>query len=199
MMAGEGNGTGFPLDGWILDRVEDMAMADGVVEDVRCELCGKERIRYAHVLRHPSYLDEIRVGSTCASKLLACTGIPGRRRVVADRAQAVLYMDFTDQEWRLDPATGDYVLPYKGEEIVARYDPDRRGWGAICRDVEKWDDGGERIGTLDQAKALAFDVFEEAHAARLAEEKRVADEQAERRRRYRERNRTLVRDLGLSW
>lgn len=55
---------GVPHKGWIFEYIEDN---EGNYE--QCEMCGKEGIRFVHVLSHPEY-GEIRVGCECASKML---------------------------------------------------------------------------------------------------------------------------------
>lgn len=57
-----------PKEGWKDDRVEDMKG-----EDFTCDYCKKEKIRFVHVLTHPEYEGEYRVGCVCAGKL---TGNP---------------------------------------------------------------------------------------------------------------------------
>ena len=32
-------------------------------------MCGRERIRFVHIMRHPDYPDELRVGCVCAEKM----------------------------------------------------------------------------------------------------------------------------------
>ena len=58
---------GFPHKGWFFVDCED-------VEDCReiCEACGRQEIRYVHILKHPNFFREIRVGSECARNL--CEG-----------------------------------------------------------------------------------------------------------------------------
>lgn len=53
-----------PTTGWTDDRVEDMKG-----EEVKCQYCNKESIRFVHVLTHPDYEGELKVGCICAGKL----------------------------------------------------------------------------------------------------------------------------------
>lgn len=57
-----------PKDGWKDDRVEDMKEAG-----FTCEHCKREKIRFVHILTHPEYKGEYRVGCVCAGNL---TGNP---------------------------------------------------------------------------------------------------------------------------
>ena len=54
-----------PHKGWQYIGVEDLgehAEAGGLIDYEQCEMCGNERIRYVHLLEHPDYNGEIRVG-----------------------------------------------------------------------------------------------------------------------------------------
>lgn len=57
-----------PQTGWIDERVEDMKN-----REIPCQHCGKESVRFVHVLTNPNYKEEYRVGCVCAEKL---TGDP---------------------------------------------------------------------------------------------------------------------------
>lgn len=62
-----------PHKGWqyvgMEDLGEDVYPGDPIPYE-QCEMCGKEKIRYVHLLKHPDYDGEIRVGCDCASKML---------------------------------------------------------------------------------------------------------------------------------
>ena len=56
---------GIPHKGWkemgIEDLGEDLESGDDV-EYEQCEMCGQEKIRYVHILQHPNFNGELRVG-----------------------------------------------------------------------------------------------------------------------------------------
>ena len=63
---------GVPHKGWTLICVEDLGedvSGDEEIEYETCEMCHNERIRYVHILTHPEYPGEIRVGCDCACKM----------------------------------------------------------------------------------------------------------------------------------
>ena len=63
---------GIPHKGWTLIGYEDIredALDDEDFEYETCEMCHNERIRYVHILTHPDYNGEIRVGCDCACKM----------------------------------------------------------------------------------------------------------------------------------
>lgn len=45
----------------------------------QCEMCGNEKIRYAHVMIHPEYPEEIHVGCVCAEKMTDDYDTPRKR------------------------------------------------------------------------------------------------------------------------
>lgn len=60
-----------PHRGWIfinvVDALEGRHNDNSHYED--CHMCGKEQIRYIHILRHSLVDDDIRVGCICAEKM----------------------------------------------------------------------------------------------------------------------------------
>lgn len=57
--------TDLPTTGWYLARMEELEYAEHI-----CELCGKEKIRYVHIMKH-DYIDKrIDVGCICAGHML---------------------------------------------------------------------------------------------------------------------------------
>ena len=68
----EWNKPGLPHKGWTCVDVIDLAEGIDETESIpyeQCEMCGNEKIRYAHVMSHPDYPDEIYVGCVCAEKM----------------------------------------------------------------------------------------------------------------------------------
>ena len=65
--------TGIPHKGWQHIGVEDLGEGISSGEEIpyeHCEMCGNERIRYVHILKHPDFPHELRVGCDCAEKLI---------------------------------------------------------------------------------------------------------------------------------
>lgn len=63
---------GIPHKGWRYVDVEDIFEGlSGDDERVyeQCQMCRNERIRYVHILTHPEFDSEIRVGCDCAAKM----------------------------------------------------------------------------------------------------------------------------------
>lgn len=146
---------GAPCSGWVCENVETMEDAT-----FTCELCDYDRIRYVHVMVHPQWNGKFRVGCVCdgtmSGNMLAAQerDDAAKRRVSRKRA-------FMKKQWAKHPA-GIMVLPKTRKTITAEKDSFRG------REFYKVTVGGEpypwwenrRIGTLDAAKAVAFEVLE---------------------------------------
>ena len=76
------NKADIPHKGWeyigMEDLGEDVYPGDPIPYE-QCEMCGKEKIRYVHLLKHPDYDGEIRVGCDCASKMVCDYVTPQER------------------------------------------------------------------------------------------------------------------------
>lgn len=118
------NKAGIPHKGWEYIGIEDLGENICLDEDIeyeQCEMCGKEKIRYVHLLRHSEYDGVIRVGCICASKMMDDYVTPQENeRSLKNRMNRK--KNFMKQEWRFKPATGNYTIRYKGEYItILRY------------------------------------------------------------------------------
>lgn len=152
-----------PHKGWTYKGMEDLG-EDADSDDIpyeQCEMCGKERIRYVHILSHPEY-GEIRVGCVCASNMLDDYVNPQlHERNLKNRTNRRL--NFMKQEWRLKPSTGNYSMKYKGEFITIMRSKFGAGWGVIFQGKQVWQYNGRKIMDLSTAKQVAFDLFDENH------------------------------------
>ena len=80
-------------------------------------MCRNERIRYVHIMTHPEYPGEIRVGCDCACKMTEdYETSPGKERRLRNRAARK--RNFMKQPWNIN-RNGNLVLRYKGEQITA--------------------------------------------------------------------------------
>ena len=67
------NKRDIPHKGWKYIGIEDIGEDLYPWEKIRyeqCEMCGKEKIRYVHILSHPEFDGELRVGCDCALKMI---------------------------------------------------------------------------------------------------------------------------------
>ena len=115
---------GVPHKGWRYVGMEDLGENALPSEDIQyeqCQMCGRERIRYIHILEHRDFPEELRVGCVCASKLTDDYVNPQEReRDLRNRSNR--RQTFMRREWRYKEDTGNYTLRYKGEYINSTYD-----------------------------------------------------------------------------
>lgn len=150
---------GIPHKGWTLvdciDIAEDLC-GDDEIQYETCEMCYNEKIRYVHILTHPDYQGEIRVGCDCACKMTEdyVTHPDDERRL---RNRAVRRMNFLKQEWYIS-RNGNKVLKYKGEYITAVQKCGRYS----CVYNNQWTNNyrGKSIMDLETLKLAAFDAFD---------------------------------------
>ena len=151
--------TDVPHKGWTLVRVEDvMEGMDGCDESLyeTCEMCGKEEIRYVHVLTHPGYEGQIRVGCVCAEKMTDDYVTP-RKYEHQVKNRAARWRNFRKQTWYINHK-GNLVLHYKGEYITAIV---RQSGISFIYDgcwISRYK--GRRIEDMEALKAAAFDAFD---------------------------------------
>ena len=157
--------AGVPHKGWryigMEDLGEDAYPGDEICYE-QCEMCGKERIRYVHILDHPEYEGEIRVGCVCASNMIDNYDTP--REMEKDlRNRASRRSNFLRREWNYKLSTGNYTLRYKGENITIMKSRFGANWGVIYDGSCVWEYNGKKIRDLDTAKKVAFDLFDELY------------------------------------
>lgn len=114
------NKPDIPHKGWEYVGMEDLGdnvYPGDTIPYEQCEMCGHEKIRYVHLLKHPDYNGEIRVGCDCASRMTLDYVTPEEReRNLRNRTNR--RKNFMKQEWYRKPETGNYILRYKGDYIT---------------------------------------------------------------------------------
>ena len=65
------NKADLPHKGWTEIGMEDLGegLEGEEIEYEQCEMCGNEKIRYVHIMKHPEVHGELHVGCICASKM----------------------------------------------------------------------------------------------------------------------------------
>lgn len=122
-----------------------------------CEMCHQERIRYVHILTHPGYPGEIRVGCNCACKMTEDYVTPreNERKLVNKSSRK---NNFLKQPW-IKNEKGNWVLRYKGSHITAIM---RNGqYGFVYNNCWVWRFHGQAIYDLDTLKLAAFEKFDD--------------------------------------
>lgn len=155
---------GLPHKGWkcidVIDLAEHVTSGDTIPYE-QCEMCGNEKIRYAHVMTHPEYPNEIYVGCVCAEKMTDDYDTP-RKKETAVRNRSMRRNNFNKVQWRFNSEKGTYSKKYKGEYITimkSRYG----NWGVFFANQRIWEYDGQKIRSFDEAEKVAFYIFEEYH------------------------------------
>lgn len=111
---------GVPPKGWacinVIDIKENMGAFDSI-EYEQCEMCGNEKIRFVHIMKHPQYPKTLRVGCVCAEKMSGDYVNP-RRNEESLRKRAMRKSNFEKREWSYNPTKKTYSKKYKGEYIT---------------------------------------------------------------------------------
>ena len=177
------NKEGVPHKGWSCVGVEDIAESsyDGEpIEYEQCEMCGQEKIRFVHIMRHPEYPHELRVGCICAEKM-SDDYVNPRRAEDSLKRRALRRKNFDKAKWNYNSQKNTYSKKYKGEYITimqSRYG----NWGIFFAENKIWNCEGRKICTKEEAERLAFVVFEKYHTTQEERERRFWRKQMERER-----------------
>lgn len=121
---GEWTKTGIPHKGWTCIDVVDLAEESEAGEEItyeQCEMCGNERIRFVHIMRHPDFSEELHVGCVCAEKMTDDYVNP-RKCETELKNKAMRRHNFNKQEWWFNSAKHTYIKKYKGELLLCRAD-----------------------------------------------------------------------------
>lgn len=146
---------GAPRSGWVCEDVITMDSAT-----FACELCDYDRIKYVHVMLHPQWNGEFRVGCVCdgtmSGNMLAAKECDDAAKRSESRRSA-----FMKKQWVEHPA--GFMVLHKTRKTITAEKGTFRG-----REFYKVVIGGEsyqwwenrRIETLEAAKAVVFEVLE---------------------------------------
>lgn len=82
-------------------------------------MCENERIRFVHLMQHPDYPHELRVGCVCAEKM-SDDYVNPRKAEDTLRKRTSRRKNFNNKEWRFNPEKQIYSKKYKGEYITIK-------------------------------------------------------------------------------
>lgn len=144
----------FPRRGWLHHGCDDRGTPDN-----RCQYCGKNHVRYMHILSHADWPDKIETGCVCAGKLgLEEEAISGERKA---RSKALRLEHFLKNGW-LPEKPGmyrpGYIKRYKRNRVLVR----PRGWGYVFQ--INYDEFSDTVESLHLAKVGAFEELEKRAA-----------------------------------
>ncbi|MFF2532506.1 hypothetical protein ACFVS2_26925 [Brevibacillus sp. NPDC058079] len=157
---------GIPHKGWtcigMIDLGEDL---DGVDAESRrdyyetCQMCKHEGIRYVHIMQHPNYDLDLRVGQQCAENMEEDYTNP-KKRETSLKNKHNRRVNFMRKEWTRNKK-GNFTLKYKGQHMTIM--PSKfagGGFGIIFNNESMWNIKGEKIKTFENAKAIAFTLLD---------------------------------------
>jgi hypothetical protein len=119
---------GVPHKGWscvnVFDTRADGESADEASYD-ECQMCGNEKIRYVHVMRHPEHPEELHVGCQCAEKMSDDYFGP-KEKEKALRGRAGRRAKWLQRKWRLS-ANGNLWIKVDGNRFIVMADRFKQG------------------------------------------------------------------------
>ena len=146
---------GVPHKGWTCIGVEDLR-SDGQVADETdygsCSMCGNEKIRFVHTMRHPEFDKDLEVGCMCAEKMTDDYFSPKIREKEL-KSKADRRARWLQRRWRLS-ANGNEYMKIDGNHILVFLKKNRR-WGYKLNDFFS----EESYSTSDEAKLALFEKF----------------------------------------
>ena len=108
--------AGVPHKGWTCVDVVDLR-ADGEPADetdyATCQMCGNEKIRYVHIMKHLDLGEHFEVGFVCAEKMSDDYEGP-RQREARLRNRAARRTRWLQRKWRVS-AKGNSFLNLEGQ------------------------------------------------------------------------------------
>lgn len=158
---------GVPHKGWQCNDMIDLGEGlEGLEVDERkdyyetCQMCNQEGIRFVHIMEHPNYSDQLRVGYKCAEKMEDDYVNPKSRESEL-RNKHNRRHNFLKKEWRYNKK-GNYTLKYKGHSITvmpSKFKEDE--YGVIFNRKSAWTYNGSKIKSFSIAKIVAFKFIDE--------------------------------------
>ena len=152
-MSGLWDNSGVPHKGWRCVTVNDLE-PESEMDYASCEMCGKERIRYVHVMEHDSYANELEVGCICAENMSGDYVNP-RRLEQRLKNRAARKAKWLKRKWRTS-AKGNSFINAEGHNLVVfpnKFNPDKWSFGIDGKFTRRL------FKTQAEAKLAMFDEF----------------------------------------
>jgi hypothetical protein len=118
-MTGLWDQPGIPHRGWRCVDVYDIREDGQNAEDTEyatCEMCGKEQVRFVHIIEHDNVPERLNVGCICAMKLSGDYVNPERHESRL-RRKALRKKNWLTRKWRTS-AKGNEFLNVDGFNLV---------------------------------------------------------------------------------
>lgn len=159
--------TGVPHKGWTcVDMIDLGEDADDMDFESRkeelyeqCEMCNQEGIRYVHIMEHPDFKGQLRVGCICAEKMEIDYTTPKKRENNL-RNRYNRKINFLKQLWEIH-ANGNLVLKYKGKYItIMKNRHNSAEYGVVYKKIYTFTYNNRKITDIQTAKLVAFNIVD---------------------------------------
>ena len=151
------NLQGIPHKGWDLDDVIDVREnGEEAWETIyeTCMMCGKEEIRFVHILSHPEVKGEFRVGCVCAEKMTEdYVNHKQREKELLNRANR--RTTWIQRDWKVSK-NGNLYVNANGCNVVIYRDKRSNKYRVKIDDIF----GKQQFDLLQKAKIAAFNGLE---------------------------------------
>lgn len=152
---------GIPHKGWRCVGLEDLNPNNDPADEVeyaQCQMCGREQIRYVHIMKHNETGQELSVGTICAEKMSEdYVGPKKREREIINRMRR--QKTFMNRTWRISKAGYPYIIN-KGRRLGVCLDKKTGKFIGYCGggfDAPRF--GSKLCQSVDEAKLAVFDEF----------------------------------------
>lgn len=147
------NTAGIPHKGWEYETIIDLKEEGEDYET--CMMCGREEIRYVHVVSHDEVAETYRVGCVCAEKMTDDYANPKeRQKRLENRAKRKESWKY--REWKQSQKGNEY-LKFEGHLLLIY--TDKKSGKFKCKIDDEF--GSKSYKYLSEAKAGIFDKIEE--------------------------------------
>lgn len=148
---------GIPHKGWTLEDVIDIrenGQDEWETDYETCMMCGKEKIRFVHILSHPEVDNEFRVGCQCAQRMTDDYVNPEQReRKLRNRANRRI--NWTKKEWKVSK-NGNLFLNVNEHHLLIYQDKRTKKYKVKVGETF----GKKLFESLAKAKIAAFNGME---------------------------------------
>lgn len=136
----------FPHKGWIEVDCEDLEYDREI-----CEACETQEIRYVHVLKHPNYYREIRVGAECADKL--CENYNSK---ASERTAQKITRFLNSPRWKVSPKGNPHIKKDNYHITIIHKDL----WSFVISNAQMQPIWGNKYKTEKEAKIASLKQVE---------------------------------------
>jgi hypothetical protein len=146
-----------PHKGWTLISVIDVR-EDGQSEEEtdyeNCMMCGKEKIRYVHIVDHPEVYEDYRVGCVC-SEHLTDDYVNPKRLEQKLRNRTSKRKNWIKKEWKRSPK-GNYYINFEEHHLIIYKDKKTNKYKVKIGEIF----GNKIFDTIEKAKVAVFNGIE---------------------------------------